>query len=39
VPPELLATKVKDFAEAFVAAVCVTCFIVFCSYIIIWAYP
>ena len=28
-----------DWAEAFIAAACVACFVIFCSYIIIWAYP
>jgi hypothetical protein len=29
----------KDWAVAMVAAVCVTCFVLVCSYIIIWAFP
>jgi len=29
----------KDFAEAFVAAVCIVCFVIYCSYIIVWAFP
>jgi hypothetical protein len=28
-----------DWAEAIIAAACITCFVVFCSYIILWAYP
>ena len=29
----------KDMAEAFIAAALITCFVVFCSYIILWAFP
>jgi hypothetical protein len=29
----------KDWAEAFVAAACIACFVVFCSYMILWAFP
>jgi hypothetical protein len=29
----------KDWAEAFIAAALIVCFVVFCSYIILWAYP
>lgn len=29
----------KDWAEAFIAAACISCFVIFCSYIIVWAYP
>ncbi|CAB4136577.1 hypothetical protein UFOVP308_23 [uncultured Caudovirales phage] len=29
----------KDWAVAFIAAVCVTVFVVFCTYIIVWAFP
>jgi len=29
----------KDWLFAFIAAACISAFVVFCSYIIIWAYP
>jgi hypothetical protein len=29
----------KDMAEAIIAAALITCFVVFCSYMILWAYP
>jgi len=29
----------KGMAEAFIAAALITCFVIFCSYIILWAYP
>jgi hypothetical protein len=29
----------KEWAEAFIAAACFTVFVLFCSYIILWAYP
>jgi len=29
----------RDFAEAFVAAVFLVCFVIYCSYIIVWAFP
>jgi hypothetical protein len=29
----------KEWAIAFIAAVCVTVFVLFCSYIIVWAFP
>jgi len=28
-----------DWAEAIIAAVCISCFVIFCSYIIVWAFP
>jgi hypothetical protein len=27
----------KDYAEAFIAAVCIVVFVIFCTYIIVWA--
>jgi hypothetical protein len=29
----------KDWAVAFIAAACVASFVIFCSYVILWAYP
>ena len=29
----------KDWVEAIIASACVACFVIFCSYIIVWAYP
>jgi hypothetical protein len=29
----------RDYAEAIIAAVCISAFVIFCSYIIVWAYP
>jgi len=29
----------RDWAVAFIAAACVACFVIFCSYVILWAYP
>jgi hypothetical protein len=29
----------RDFAEAFVAAALFVCFVIYCSYIVIWAFP
>jgi len=29
----------KDWLIAFIAAACISAFVIFCSYIIIWAYP
>ena len=29
----------RDMAEAFIVAALITCFVVFCSYMILWAYP
>jgi hypothetical protein len=28
-----------DWAEAFIAAAGITCFVIACSYIILWAFP
>jgi hypothetical protein len=39
VPPELLAINMKDWVEAIIASACFACFVVFCSFIILWAYP
>ena len=29
----------KDWAETIIALACVACFVIYCSYIIVWAYP
>jgi hypothetical protein len=29
----------RDYAEAIIAAVCISIFVIFCSYIIVWAFP
>jgi hypothetical protein len=29
----------KDWVEAIIAAICLTCFVVFCTYIIAFSFP